>query len=501
MVWTKETSNGYEMRKCRNRVVPYLHGVVLDLGCGNEKIIPQAIGVDLSEKADLQVDLSAPNSLNLFNSNSVDVVFSSHFLEDCIDYKSVLTEMWRVIKPHGKLILYLPHKDYYPNIGHDGANINHKHDFMPETILDALDFASFKVIKNETYSEENEYSFEIILEKLETNNIPIKYNEAKKALIIRYGAYGDMIITTPIYSFLKDEGYHVTVNAIPDAKYVLENNPNIDELVLQQRWAIPNEHLKDYHIELSKKFERVINLCESVERTLLFEERDKELYFLPHKERHELANVNYSDRTLEMAGMSIKGAIPELYLSDKEETMGRWFKNKNKNTFNVMWQLSGSSIHKMYPFADIVMEKLLEKHDDITFYLTAGFNQVQVMDWNHPRVKSTIGKWPIRLSMIMTKFMDLVISPETAVLNASGAFETPKIGLLTHSSIENLTKYFINDYSLESLSECAPCHRLNHDEKYCNVDKKFKLPICMSEGFPVEYVMNQIEKVYDNHTI
>ena len=42
--------------------------------------------------------------------------------------------------------------------------------------------------------------------------------------------------------------------------------------------------------------------------------------------------------------------------------------------------------------------------------------------------------------MILTKLVDLVISPDTGVLHASGAFDTPKIGLLGHTTIENITK-------------------------------------------------------------
>jgi ADP-heptose:LPS heptosyltransferase len=50
--------------------------------------------------------------------------------------------------------------------------------------------------------------------------------------------------------------------------------------------------------------------------------------------------------------------------------------------------------------------------------------------------------------MALTKFVDLVISPDTGVLHASGCYDTPKIGLLGHTTIENITKYFKNDYSI-----------------------------------------------------
>ena len=104
-MWSDATSCGYEVRKCRNRVVQYLHGTVLDIGCGDEKIIPQAIGVDLDPKADLRVDLSRPDALSLFNNDSVDVIFSSHFLEHIIDYEGALRQFWRILKPNGMLIL------------------------------------------------------------------------------------------------------------------------------------------------------------------------------------------------------------------------------------------------------------------------------------------------------------------------------------------------------------------------------------------------------------
>lgn len=98
-MWTDETSKGFESRKCRDRVIEYLHGTVLDIGCGSEKVIKDAIGVDFNSRANLKVDLTHPGALNLFNTNAVDVVFSSHFLEHVYDYKSMLNEMFRIVKP------------------------------------------------------------------------------------------------------------------------------------------------------------------------------------------------------------------------------------------------------------------------------------------------------------------------------------------------------------------------------------------------------------------
>ena len=42
---------------------------------------------------------------------SQDYVFSSHALEHIYAWRKVLAEFWRVLKPGGELVLYLPHED------------------------------------------------------------------------------------------------------------------------------------------------------------------------------------------------------------------------------------------------------------------------------------------------------------------------------------------------------------------------------------------------------
>ena len=65
--------------------------------------------------------------------------------------------------------------------------------------------------------------------------------------------------------------------------------------------------------------------------------------------------------------------------------------------------------------------------------------------------------------MVMTKYADLVVGPETGILNAAGCFPTPKITLLSHSRHENLCKYWENDYCLAPEGAfCHPCHVLHY---------------------------------------
>jgi predicted SAM-dependent methyltransferase len=137
MVWRATDPPGNESGKIMFELPQYTRGRGLDLGCGPDKAWPHFIGVDdytataqfgIGMKPDIACNVT---KLDVFGSASMDFAYSSHCLEHVKDYKATLKEWWRVIKPGGYLCLYLPHKEFYPNIGQPGANPDHKHDFMP----------------------------------------------------------------------------------------------------------------------------------------------------------------------------------------------------------------------------------------------------------------------------------------------------------------------------------------------------------------------------------
>ena len=67
----------------------------------------------------------------------------------------------------------------------------------------------------------------------------------KKALIIRYGAYGDGIIITPAVRRLKEMGYHTILRGSQRMKEVFENNPYLDEFILHPK-EMPVEDLSEH---------------------------------------------------------------------------------------------------------------------------------------------------------------------------------------------------------------------------------------------------------------
>ena len=167
MTWNRLTDRGNAAQHVRWDIVPFTLGRGLDLGCGPYKPFKHFIGIDSNKDATLfgipatSADMIVPTceKLDLFADGSMDFIFSSHLLEHIEDHRAALAEWWRIIKVGGYLVLYLPHKDHYPNIG-KGGNPDHKHDFVNDDILDAMrGVGGWDLLRNEERSGGDEYSF------------------------------------------------------------------------------------------------------------------------------------------------------------------------------------------------------------------------------------------------------------------------------------------------------------------------------------------------------
>lgn len=112
-----------ESAKIRPVVLPLLEGkTVLDIGCGLEKIVPWAVGVDdasenVHAKPDIAESASPLNRDMCFqfpDGYKFDVVFSSHTLEHIPSPILETLRYWlRFVKVGGLLVLYLPSEARY----------------------------------------------------------------------------------------------------------------------------------------------------------------------------------------------------------------------------------------------------------------------------------------------------------------------------------------------------------------------------------------------------
>ena len=108
----RKESNVGETAKCRGRLAKYCVGRGLDMGCGDEKIVPSATGVDWRKTTAVDV-VASVEDVTWLEDKSLDYIFSSHLLEH-LPYPWRTLRLWlSKLKDGGYLVLYLPHRDRY----------------------------------------------------------------------------------------------------------------------------------------------------------------------------------------------------------------------------------------------------------------------------------------------------------------------------------------------------------------------------------------------------
>lgn len=335
--------------------------------------------------------------------------------------------------------------------------------------------------------------------------------------LIRWGALGDICFISPVIRYLKEIGHQVIVSTTERGKSLLENDPNIDEIIFT-----PDSSVEDVRSHWDKEIEKVgadvvVNFSERLEIELLKHPLDPD-YNLTKEERIKIGDVNAFDHMFKVAGinpdeLSAEQKNPLMYYTDEEvKKVERFFDSYDglgwnlepKKKMVIMWVLSGSGIQKAYPYVMDVMVKLLEKYKNL-YFLTVGDEFCKLLELDpgsHPeayRVIPCSGEWSVRETMLAVKYCQIVIAPETGVLVSSGQFDTPKIGLLSSITKNHVTKYFKNDYSLEAEGvNCSPCFRMVYHRFQCP-NHASGATMCMGEGFQEERIIKQIEKVIDEH--
>jgi ADP-heptose:LPS heptosyltransferase len=301
--------------------------------------------------------------------------------------------------------------------------------------------------------------------------------------VVRYGGFGDMLQAANVLPALKRAGYRVYVMTTPKGREILEHDPHVDEFLLQDTDQVPNNELTAYWERQAQRFERFVNLSESVEGTLLAYPGRANHAWPERMRRDRLGSVNYHEFVSELAQMPFQ-AEARFYPSDAEQVAVERFlaymRRRAANapatgpvnapaTFNIMWTLAGSSVHKMYPHQDDVIANALKAMPESCFVLV-GDDVCRLLEsgWeDNPRVLCTSGKIGIRETLALARGMDCVVGPETGVLNAVGFEPMGKVCMLSHSSAQNLTRHWVNAEAIEPPTPCFPCHRLHHDRRHC----------------------------------
>jgi len=491
MTWRKDDPQGNEGFKVRWEIVRWTKGRGLDIGCGPQKTFPHFIGVDnnidaaifnIPAKPDVYVDNA--NDLSVFSSESMDFVFSSHLLEHFPyeEVPKVLKEWFRVLKPNRHLVLYLPDEDEYPKVGEPNANLDHKWNVNKDRLLEAMKGLNWDLIDYQKRNKGNEYSLYFVFKKIGKGQYQSwnKPKPAKRAAVVRYGAYGDLLQASSVFSGLKKQGYHVTVYCSPPGMDVILHDPNIDDFYIQDKDQVPNPYLQEFWDHESKKYDKWVNLCESVEGTFL-SIPGRTAHYFPPKARHELMDFNYIEFAHTIAGLPHD---PQMYFYATQSEI-EWAKKERSKMgeYVIMWALAGSSVHKTWAGLDQTIASIMIEFPNVDVVLV-GSTEAKILEqgWEkEKRVHLRSGVWNIRETLAFQKTCDMVVGPETGVLNAASQLSIPKVVFLSHSTEKNLTRDWTNTYSLISKNTTCPgrgnneapaCHQLHYNWNFCKQVKE-----------------------------
>ena len=453
----------------KHRIVPYTRGRGLDLACGTVKTWPHFIGVDnlmdwhgrithpeiepatrfaLRVSVDVHADAF---ELSMFAGASMDFVVASHILGLAKRPKEALKEWWRVIKQGGHLVIYGPCEDTL-----DAQVMG----FM------AANAGGFDFVENERCGQTDTF-FQVYRKRSDRLQVmSFEKKPEKTAAVVRFGAYGDMIQATSILTGLKNQGYHVTMFTNPRGYEVVQHDPRVDRFLLQDTDQVPTDELGSYFAYWKTRFDKFVQLSESVEVSQLVMPKMVTASW-PNEARQLIYNADYLEITHAIAGVPLP-PDPRFYPTAKEIAFASRERQKIAGKVAV-WVSDGSSVHKFWPYMDNAIARILSTSPDWHVVIVGGeLGQLLESGWeNEPRVHRKCGKWSIRESLTFAGNTDLVIGPETGVMNAVAMKEVPKIIFLSHSGPQNLVKHWKNTIALQAKEGCTSCHLLIYGWAHC----------------------------------
>ncbi len=449
-------------------VIEYTRGVVLGIG---GRAFPHFLEVGTPREGYRPtISVEDPSDLSLVvEDSSVDAVYVEGYEGDL-----ALADWFRCIKPGGHLVL---------------ANQG-----IGDTVFDALrEVGGYDLIVRD--DAKPLLVFQKCSHDLQLQSWKLPKPERKTVCIVRFGGFGDMLQMVNVLPTLKAQGFHVTVMCTPKGQDVIKADPHIDAWFIQDHDQVPNHELPTFFGVMSKKFDRFINLCESVEGTLLAMP-GRMNHGWPFDVRHKYMNTNYLEFTSELAGVPYESNL-KFYPTAKEAADAK--ARLLPGGFNVVWALSGSSQHKFYPGQDVVIANILANHRDCRIFLV-GDQACRILEvgWEkEPRVVPLSGEISIRDTLALAKVADVVVGCETGVLNAVSFEANRKVVLLSHSSNENLTKHWENTFVMvpPPTLACYPCHRLHYTMEHCQEDVETGAAMCQRLIDPIDVYAAIILKV------
>ena len=467
--------------------VRYCRGIGLDLGYGKERAFAHSVGLRLrGDEGDAvpNVKVDDLTKLDSVIPGSCDFLLAADVLSHYEDAPAAVKDWLSRVKLDGHVCIYEP----------KGSSMSTLLT-VAETIGDGLDILRLRQWGDGAF---------MVLRKMESgfSFSYVKPRPEKTACVVRHGGFGDQLQAAYLLPELKRQGYHITFLTTPLAREMIEHDPHIDEWFMVDHNQVPNHELVPFWSVVSKNYDKFVNLNESVEGTLLTLP-GRPSHQWPHSVRHALMNRNYAEFGAMLAEIKF---VPEgkFYTTPEEDGWCKTFMQEAAQRadldrpFVILWVLAGSSPHKFTPHQDAILKMVMGSLKR-AIVVMVGNEACRILEqgWEkEKRVTLTSGNMEIRKTLALAQHVDLVVGPETGVMNSVCYADVPKVIMLSHSSHENLTKHWNETKVIQGIAPCYPCHRLHYSSEYCPQDQETHAAICQQNVDP-RLIYGAIEHWYE----
>jgi len=337
------------------------------------------------------------------------------------------------------------------------------------------------------------------------------------AAVARFGGIGDNLVAASVLRSLKRMGYMTEVITSPPYHSVFLHNPFMDKLSVKVvERDLPQNDLVAWQkwIESrSREYDIFLHASHSLEgRHSVFPNMTE--FYLPDDYRRKRSAGNYIETAHDIIGIPHEYG-PLFFASDEEKEQAQMVK-KQMGERVICWVVSGSRIDKVYPYATFAVARII-KEIGAPVLLMGGPTEKEVSmveairdnvilhngnrDKLHLAIPAAGGdrSWPIRASLAMAQACDVVVTPDTGPAWAVAFESNAKVLLLSHGSVENVTKHWVNTVTLhadQNRVPCWPCHKLHNTIDTCVPNKEKNGAACISD-ISVEQLVQAVAQQWD----
>ena len=271
--------------------------------------------------------------------------------------------------------------------------------------------------------------------------------DGKTLVCFRTGGIGDICFLNPVLRYIKKKYPTMKLKVASSCGQSLENVPEIDEL-----YPMPFDS----------------ELLETADYHLLFQgiiEGSSEKSKITHA-----VDMFFSYFSIDSLPIPPEEKIPKLFFNDQELA---WLKDTvtkmgiKDDDYVIGFQMETSSPLRNFPKEKmkVVVELLLKEGFKIVLIGIPDHGMLaSFYKGNNPNVIPALN-FNVRQSMILANRYNMVITPDSFMVQVAGALNKPLIGLYGPFPSEVRMKYFKNAIGLDPKVVCSPCYK--HDFRTC----------------------------------